>query len=177
MIITINALAQLSILIKMTTTMSQSTDFHYKSRKWLREPSSCTRIVVIVIGVSTDHIDLMHHGFSCFENIALMHIDTTQAGQEVVRDPRSRSVDRAEPTALFDTQISECACCVVVAGELDECFLHDFPLRKVCVYPIAEGARAQRSVIDVVEKVKSLARVAHSRRVETASLLHWASAR
>lgn len=176
MIITINSLVQPSILIKKTKTMSQSIGFHYKFMKWLREPSSCTRIVVIVIGVSTDHIDLMHHGFSCFENIALMHIDTTQVEQEVVRDSRSRSVDRAEPTAFFEAQISECACCVVVAGELDEWFLHDFPLRKICIYPIAEGARAERSVIDVVEQVKSLARVTHSRRVETASLLHWASA-
>ncbi|NQD92810.1 hypothetical protein HP532_09135, partial [Pseudomonas sp. CrR25] len=134
--------------------------------------------VVIVVGVGEDHIDLMHHGFSCFENIALMHIDTVQVGSKTIRDSRSRSVDRIESTALFDAQILASACCVLVAGELDEYLLHDLPLRKACIYSIAEGARAKRSVIDVMENIKSLARVNNSRRtdMEAASFPHWASA-
>lgn len=114
----------------------------------MREPSSCTRVVVIATGLSSDHVDLIHHGFSCFDNIALAHVDAADAG------------------FLVGLRAPECDYCLVVAGELDKRFLHNLPMRKTSIYQIAEGARTERSVIDAVEQVKRLARVSPSRRLE-----------
>lgn len=55
--------------------MSQTADCR-KAMKWMREPSSCTRIVVIASGLESDHIDLIHQGFSCFDNVAMIHVET-----------------------------------------------------------------------------------------------------
>jgi hypothetical protein len=128
--------------------VSRTSDYRFKSRKWVREPSSCTRVVVVAIGLSSDHVDLIHHGFSCFDNIALMHVDAADAG------------------FLVGLQAPECDYFLVIAGELDKRFLHDLSMRKTSIYQIAEGARAERSVIDAVEQVKRLARVSSSQRLE-----------
>lgn len=120
----------------------------------MREPSSCTRIVVITAGLGSEHIALIHHSFSCFENIALMQVDV------------------APMTAgIFEAPISTCDYCLVVAGKLDKCFLRNLPKRRINIYPIASDARTERSVIDAVEQVKSLARANQPPRIDTESAL------
>lgn len=119
----------------------------------MREPSSCTRIVVITAGLGSEHIALIHHSFSCFENIALMQVDV------------------APMTAgIFDAPVSTCDYCLVVAGKLDKCFLRDLPKRRINIYPIAQDARTERSVIEAVEQVKSLARANPPPRIDTESV-------
>lgn len=130
--------------------MNQLVDFSYEAGKWVREPSSCTRVVVIATGISSDHIDLIHHGFSCFENIALMHLEVGRAGF----------------SGLSGVKISGCYVCLVVAGELDKRFLNDLPMGEINIYQIEEGGRAERSVIAAVEQVKRLARMTHSRQLD-----------
>ncbi|MCP1496462.1 hypothetical protein J2Y86_001169 [Pseudomonas migulae] len=56
--------------------MSQTADCRNNAMKWMREPSSGTRIVVIASGLDSDHIDLIHQGFSCFDNVALIQVET-----------------------------------------------------------------------------------------------------
>lgn len=128
--------------------MSQSVDLACKARKWLREPSSCARVVVIATGLSSEHVDLIHHGFSCFNNIALAHIDTADAG------------------FFLGLQGVDCDYCIVVAGELDKRFLRDLPMRTTSIYRIASDTRAERSVLDAVEQVKRLARLCPPSRLE-----------
>lgn len=119
----------------------------------MREPSSCTRIVVITAGLGSEHIALIHHSFSCFENIALMQVDV------------------APMTAgIFDAPVSTCDYCLVVAGKLDKRFLRDLPKRRINIYPIAQDARTERSVIEAVEQVKSLARANPPPRIDTESV-------
>lgn len=79
--------------------MSQTADCRHQSLKWMREPSSDTRIVVIVSGLDSDHIDLMHHGFSCFDNIALMHVDTANAGSDKRVEGLIDAVDQVKSLA------------------------------------------------------------------------------
>ena len=119
----------------------------------MREPSSCTRIVVITAGLGSEHIALIHHSFSCFENIALMQVDV------------------APMTAgIFDAPVSTCDYCLVVAGKLDKRFLRDLPKRRINIYQIAQDARTERSVIEAVEQVKSLARANPPPRIDTESV-------
>jgi len=122
--------------------MNRSTDYRHQAMKWMREPSSCTRIVVIAYGLESDHIDLMHHGFSCFDNIALMQVEADTGSDKFVEVQADYSF--------------------VVFGQLDERLLHGKP----CVYHVTHDTWAERSVIDAVEHVKSLARVSHSRHLE-----------
>ncbi|WP_448107547.1 hypothetical protein [Pseudomonas azerbaijanoccidentalis] len=122
--------------------MNRSADYRYQTMKWMREPSSCTRIVVIASGFDSDHIDLMHHGFSCFDNIALMQVEADTGSDKFVEVQADYSF--------------------VVFGQLDERLLHGKP----CVYHVTHDTWAERSVIDAVEHVKSLARVSHSRHLE-----------
>lgn len=126
--------------------MNRSTDYRHQAMKWMREPSSCTRIVVIASGFDSDHIDLMHHGFSCFDNIALMQVDRADTGSDT----------------LVEVQTTRSDYSFVVFGQLDERLLHGKP----CVYHVTHDTWAERSVIDAVEHVKSLARVSHSRHLE-----------
>lgn len=130
--------------------MSQAADCRNKAMKWMREPSSCTRIVVIASGLESDHIDLIHQGFSCFDNVALIHIDAVNT----------------VPDKLVEVRVAEKDYCFVVFGELDERLLHELSIGKPCVYPIAQDAWAERAVIQAVEQVKSLARVNPSRHLE-----------
>jgi hypothetical protein len=130
--------------------MSQAADCRTNALKWMREPSKCTRIVVIACGLDSDHIDLIHQGFSCFDNVALIHVDAvnTMAGQ------------------LAEVRVAKSDYCFVVLGELDERLLHDLSIGRACIYPIASDGAAERSVIAAVEKVKSLARVNRSHHLE-----------
>ncbi|MHC8286066.1 hypothetical protein ACYZUD_04395 [Pseudomonas sp. XS1P51] len=133
--------------------MSQTADRRNTARKWMREPSSCTRIVVIAAGLDSEHIDLIHHSFSCFENIALMQIDAAPIN-----------------VGVFEAPIATCDYCLVVVGELDKRYLRHLPKRRISIYPIAEDATTERSVIEAVEHVKSLARATPPPRgdIETA---------
>ncbi|WP_248733012.1 hypothetical protein [Pseudomonas sp. MWU13-2517] len=130
--------------------MSQAADCRTNALKWMREPSKCTRIVVIACGLDSDHIDLVHQGFSCFDNVALIHVDAvnTMAGQ------------------LVEVRVAKSDYCFVVLGELDERLLHDLSIGRTCIYPIASDGAAERSVIAAVEQVKSLARVNRSHHLE-----------
>ncbi|SDH51680.1 hypothetical protein SAMN05216588_105106 [Pseudomonas flavescens] len=110
--------------------------------KWIREPSSCTRVVVIACGLESDHIDLIHQGFSCFDTVALIHVDAV----------------RTVPGKLVEVRVTKGDYRFVVFGELDERLLHDLSIGEPCIYPIASGGVAERSVISAVEQVKSLAR-------------------
>lgn len=130
--------------------MSQTADCLTHAMKWMREPSSGTRIVVIVCGLDSDHIDLIHQGFSCFDNVALIHVDTVNT----------------VPGKFVEVRVAKSDYCFVVLGELDEGLVHDLSIGKPYIYPIAPDGEAERSVIAAVEKVKSLARVSHSRLLE-----------
>ncbi|MDR6579343.1 hypothetical protein WLF14_26465 [Pseudomonas fluorescens] len=130
--------------------MSQAADCRTHALKWMREPSNCTRIVVIACGLDSNHIDLIHQGFSCFDNVALIHVD----------------VVNTVPGQLAEVRVAKGDCCFVVLGELDERLLHGLSIGQPCVYPIASDGAAERSVIAAVEQVKSLARVSHSRHLE-----------
>lgn len=130
--------------------MSQAADCRTHAMKWVREPSNCTRIVVIVCGLDSDHIDLIHQGFSCFDNVALIHVDTVNTA----------------PGKRVEVRVAKSDYCFVVLGELDERLLHDLSIGQSCIYPIAPDEAADRSVIAAVEQVKSLARVSHSRHLE-----------
>ncbi|WP_223480276.1 MULTISPECIES: hypothetical protein [unclassified Pseudomonas] len=132
--------------------MSRSADCRNNARKWMREPSSGTRIVVITAGLGSEHLELIHHSFSCFENIALMQVDVA---------PMS--------AGMFEAHTSTCDYCLVVAGELDKRFLRDLPKRRINIYPIARDARTERSVIEAVEQVKSLARANPPPRIDNES--------
>ncbi|SCY72833.1 hypothetical protein SAMN03159391_02820 [Pseudomonas sp. NFACC37-1] len=130
--------------------MSRTAEGRVHAMRWMREPSSCTRIVVIVSGLDSDHIDLIHQGFSCFDNVALIHVDTvnTATGK------------------LVGVKMAKNDYCFVVLGELDERFLQDLSIGQPCLYPVAPDEAAERSVIAAVEQVKRLARVSHSRHLE-----------
>lgn len=130
--------------------MSRTAEGCVHAMKWMREPSSCTRIVVIVSGLDSDHIDLIHQGFSCFDNVALIHVDTvgTATGK------------------LIGVQMAKSDYCFVVLGELDERLLHDLSIDQPCLYPVAPGEAGERSVLAAVEQVKSLARGRHLRHLE-----------
>lgn len=130
--------------------MSRTVDCRPNAMKWMREPSSGTRIVVIVCGLDSVHIDLIHQGFSCFDNIALIHVDTV----DIV------------PGKLVDVQVTESDCSFVVLGELDERLLHSLSMGKRCIYSIAPDGAAECSVLAAVEQVKNFARVSHSRQLE-----------
>lgn len=130
--------------------MSRTAQGRIHAMRWMREPSSCTRIVVIVSGLDSDHMGLIHQGFSCFDNVALIHVDTLNTA----------------PGKLVEVQVAKSDYRFVVLGELDERFLHDLSIGKPCRYPVAPDEAAERSVIAAVEQVKSLARVSHSRHLE-----------
>lgn len=130
--------------------MSLAADCRTNALKWMREPSNCTRVVVIACGLDSDHIDLVHHGFSCFDNVALIHVDAVNT----------------VPGPLTDARVAKGDCCFVVLGEPDERLLHDLSIGQPCVYPIASDGAAERSVIAAVEQVKSLARVNRSHHLE-----------
>lgn len=130
--------------------MSRTADYRQQGSKWMREPSNGTRLVVFAAGLDIEHLDLLHHSFSCFENVALMQVEAAPPDAE-----------------LFDARLPTCDYCVVVAGELDKRFLRDLPKRKISIYPIAEQAPRERSVIEAVEHVKSLARATPAPRLET----------
>jgi hypothetical protein len=125
--------------------MSQSADRGHTASKWMREPSSGTRVVVIAAGLDSEHIDVMHHNFSCFENIALMRMEVAPV-----------------TAGLFETHLPSCDYCLVVAGELNEGFLGDLSRRRISVYPIAEDGPIERSLIEAVDHVKRLARATPS---------------
>ncbi|MCJ8207289.1 hypothetical protein [Pseudomonas sp. RGM2987] len=130
--------------------MSQAAYCRNNALKWMREPSNCTRIVVIAGGLDSDHIDLIHQGFSCFDNVALIHIDAVKTGSG----------------QLAEGRVAEGDYCFVVLGEVDEHLLHDLSIGQPCIYPIAPDGAAERSVIAAVEQVKSLARVNRSHPLE-----------
>ncbi|MGA3797890.1 hypothetical protein ACPCYX_09005 [Pseudomonas fluorescens] len=130
--------------------MSQAADSRTNALKWMREPSNCTRIVVIACGLDSDHIDLIHQGFSCFDNVALIHVDAVNT----------------VPSQLAEVRVAKSDYCFVVLGELDERLLHDLSIGQPCIYPIASDGAAERSVIAAVEQVKSLARVNRSHQLE-----------
>ncbi|MBC3300986.1 hypothetical protein [Pseudomonas sp. SWRI18] len=127
--------------------MSRSGDCRSNTVKWMREPSSCTRIVVIVAAIDSDHIDLMHHGFSCFDNIALLQVEASD-----MRADRGVEV----PVATCDYR-------VVVCGELDAYLLDSLSIGNPSIYRIGQDCRAERSVIEAIEQVKKLARLSYSR--------------
>jgi len=114
----------------------------------MREPSNGTRVVVIAAGLDSEHIDLMHHNFSCFENIALMRVEVAPV-----------------TTGLFEAHLPSCDYCLVVAGELDKGFLGDLSRRRISIYPIAEDARIEHALIEAVDHVKRLARATPSPRI------------
>lgn len=130
--------------------MSRTAEGRIHAMKWMREPSSCTRIVVIVSGLDSDHIALIHQGFSCFDNVALIHVDTVNTVNG----------------KLVGVKMAKSDYCFVVLGELDEHVLHDLSIGQPCLYPVAPDEAAERSVIAAVEQVKSLARGSHSRHLE-----------
>ncbi|WP_082341050.1 hypothetical protein [Pseudomonas sp. MIACH] len=130
--------------------MSRTVECRTHAMKWMREPSSGTRIVVIVCGLDSAHIDLIHQGFSCFDNVALIHVDTVNT----------------VPGKRVDVQGVKSDCSFVVLGELDERLLHSLSVGKRCIYSIAPDGSAECSVIAAVEQVKSFARVSHSHHVE-----------
>ncbi|NUT88420.1 hypothetical protein HNO91_18445 [Pseudomonas corrugata] len=133
--------------------MSQAADCRTHALKWMREPSNCTRIVVIACGLDSDHIDLIHQGFSCFDNVALIHVDAVHT----------------VPGQLAEVRMATEDYCFVVLGELDERLLHDLSIGQPCIYPIASDGAAERSVIAAVEQVKSLARANRSHHFEVLS--------
>ncbi|WP_223505769.1 hypothetical protein [Pseudomonas sp. GL-RE-29] len=130
--------------------MSQAADCRTNALKWMREPSNCTRIVVIACGLDSDHIDLIHQGFSCFDNVALIHVDAVNT----------------MPGQLAEVRVVKGDYCFVVLGELDERLLHDLSIGQSCIYPIASDGAAESSVIAAVEQVKSLARVNRSHHLD-----------
>lgn len=130
--------------------MSRSADCRSKTMKWMREPSSCTRIVVIVSAIDSDHIDLMHHGFSCFDNIALVQVEPSDTG-----------ADRC-----VEVHVAGCDYSFLVCGELEEYLLNNLSIGNPCIYQIGRDSWAERCVIDAVEQVKKLARLSYSRRLE-----------
>ncbi|WVV49017.1 hypothetical protein THH46_11815 [Pseudomonas sp. NA13] len=107
--------------------------------KWMREPSSRTRIVVIVSAIDSDHIDLMHHGFSCFDNIALVQVEPSDTG-----------ADRC-----VAVHVAGCDYSFLVCGELEEYLLNNLSIGNPCIYQIGQDSWAERSVIDAVEQVKN----------------------
>jgi hypothetical protein len=137
--------------------MNKSIDVVYNNRKWVREPSNCTRIVVIAAGVDAEHIDLMHHGFSCLGNIAFLHVDRQPVDSGGVAATSLWPQARAN-TSLFEGPISECAFHVVLNGTLEEWLLHDLPSHGASVYQLSADTRIEHSVIKVVEQIKGLAR-------------------
>lgn len=122
----------------------------------MREPSSSTRIVVVATGLTTEHFDLIHHAFCCFENIALLNIDDTHVGP-----------DRTPLAARFLQKTEGCHYYLLVTGEFNEWQLHGLPSRKICICQIADGLPGERSVIGVVEQIKSLARVMDTKCIDT----------
>lgn len=130
--------------------MSQAAGCRTNALKWVREPSNCTRIVVIACGLDSDHIDLIHQGFSCFDNVALIHVDAVNT----------------LPGQLAGARVAKADYCFVVLGELDQRLLHDLSIGQPCIYPIAPDGAAERSIIAAVEQVKSLARVNRSHHLE-----------
>ncbi|WP_210642761.1 hypothetical protein [Pseudomonas sp. Tri1] len=130
--------------------MSQAAGCRTNALKWMREPSNCTRIVVIACGLDSDHIDLIHQGFSCFDNVALIRVDAVNP----------------VPGQLAEVRVARGEYCFVVLGELDERLLHDLSISPPCIYPIASDGATERSVIAAVEQVKSLARVNRSHHLE-----------
>ncbi|OAJ48981.1 hypothetical protein [Pseudomonas marginalis] len=130
--------------------MSRTVDCRTHAMKWMREPSSCTRIVVIVCGLDSVHIDLIHQGFSCFDTVALIHVDTVNA----------------VPGKRVDVQGVKSDCSFILLGELDERLLHSLSMGKRCLYSIAPDGSAECSVIAAVEQVKRFARVSHLHPLE-----------
>ena len=126
--------------------MSRSADCGSKTMKWMREPSNCTHIVVVVSAMDSDHIDLMHHGFSCFDNIALVQVEPPDIG-----------ADRC-----VEVHVAGCDYSFLVCGELEEYLLNNLSVGHPCIYQIGQGNWAERSVIDAVEHVKKLARLSLS---------------
>ncbi|MCK8663746.1 hypothetical protein M1M11_02490 [Pseudomonas azerbaijanoccidens] len=145
--------------------MNKSIGVVYSDRKWVREPSNCTRIVVVAAGVDAEHIDLMHHGFSCFANIAFLHVDRQPVESGVAGDFSLRPANRTN-TSLFEGAISECAFYIVVNGTLDEWLLHDLPLHDTSINQLSADTCSERSIIEAVEQIKSLARASHAPRIE-----------
>jgi len=133
--------------------MSQAAYCRTNAPKWMRAPSNCTRIVVIACGLDSDHIDLIHQGFSCFDNVALIHVDAAHTGPGQLAEVRGVKGDY----------------CFVVLGEVDEGLLHDLSIGQPRIYPIAPDGAAERSVIAAVEQVKHLARVNRPHPLEALS--------
>ncbi|OAB49446.1 hypothetical protein [Pseudomonas thivervalensis] len=127
--------------------MSRSADCRSKTLKWMREPSNGTRIVVIVSAMDSDHIDLMHHGFSCFDNIALVQVEPSDMGAH----------------KCVEVHVAGCDYSFLVCGELEESLLSHLSIGNPCIYQIGQGSWAVRSVIEAVEQVKKLARLSYSR--------------
>lgn len=130
--------------------MSRTAHARIHAMKWMREPSSHTRILVIVSGLDSDHIDLIHQGFSCFDNVALIHVDTVNTA----------------PGKLVEGHVAKRDYRFVVLGELDEHVLHDLSIAQPCLYPVAPDETSERSIMAAVEQVKNLARGSHSRHLE-----------
>lgn len=130
--------------------MSQAAGCRTNALKWVREPSNCTRVVVIAYGLDSDHIGLIHQGFSCFDNVALIHIDAVNT----------------LPGQLAEVRVAKADYCFLALGELDEGLLRDLSIGQPCIYPIASDGTAERSIIAAVEQVKSLARVNRSHHLE-----------
>ncbi|WDY56923.1 hypothetical protein [Pseudomonas sp. PSKL.D1] len=101
-----------------------------------------TRVVVIAFGVGSEHIELLHHSFSCFANIALMQVDDEAAAHDNVLQVQVSD----DPRSLMANRVLARSC--PTQGMVGQ------PM----TYSIARGARAERSVIDAVEHVKRLAR-------------------
>lgn len=92
--------------------MSQTAAGRNKVMKWMREPSSCTRIVVIASGLDSDHIDLIHQGFSCFDNIALIQVDTSNTGSCVLDAVEQvKSLARASHSRHLEVLPDTCRSC------------------------------------------------------------------
>lgn len=145
--------------------MNKSIDGVCHNRKWVREPLNHTRIVVIAAGVDDEYLALMHHGFSCFSNIALLHIDRKPVELSVVGGFSPRSATRTN-TSLVGSAISACAFYVFVNGALDDWFLHDLPLQEASIYQLSADTSSERSIIEAVEHIKSQARVAPTPWIE-----------
>lgn len=125
----------------------------------MRELSFHTRVIVIAVGLSEEQIHLVHYGFSCFDSVALMHVES-----------------RCVMPQSVDLQCAEYHYCLMVIDTSDDVFLADIPPQRVCIYSIGQ---AECSVIGAIEQIKRFARMTHSRNVNinSASFLPQVSAR
>ncbi|UUQ64318.1 hypothetical protein NLK61_24380 [Pseudomonas fuscovaginae UPB0736] len=97
--------------------------------------------------MDSDHIDLMHHGFSCFDNIALVQVEPSDIGAH----------------RCVEGHVAGCDYSFLVCGELEASLLNNLSIGNPCIYQIGQDSRAERSVIEAVEHVKKIARLSYSR--------------